>query len=50
MEELKTNDYKVATRLIPFGVFWPAEEYHRDYYGRRGTSPYCHAPVKRFDN
>lgn len=39
----------VATRVQPATTFWPAEEYHQDYYARRGTTPYCHARVRRFD-
>lgn len=47
--ELKANGYKVATQVKPAGAFWPAEDYHRDYYKRSGKKPYCHAPVPRFD-
>ena len=48
LELLRKKGLKVATRLEPLGRFWPAEAYHQDYYGRKGTSPYCHARVKRF--
>lgn len=45
---LRDKGVKVATLLEPLGRFWPAEAYHQDYYGRKGTQPYCHARVKRF--
>ena len=46
--ELTKRGYKVATRLEPAGSFWRAEEYHQEYYDRKGTLPYCHSRVKRF--
>ena len=47
--QLKAKGFKVATRLEPATKFWPAEAYHQDYYFQKGSKPYCHAPVKRFD-
>ncbi len=46
--ELKRRGYDVVTKLEPAGAFWRAEEYHQQYYDRKGTLPYCHARVKRF--
>jgi len=37
-----------VTSVEPAGRFWPAEDYHQDYYSRKNAEPYCHAPVKRF--
>lgn len=45
---LKQKGYKVATKLTPATTFWPAENYHQDYYDRKGTEPYCHRYTKRF--
>jgi peptide methionine sulfoxide reductase msrA/msrB len=45
---LKNKGLKVATKVEKAGRFWPAEDYHQDYYDRKGTSPYCHKYIKRF--
>ena len=46
---LEQKGYRVATQVLPLGTFWSAEEYHQNYYVRKGTQPYCHMRVKRFD-
>lgn len=40
--ELRAKGHKVATRLSPAGEFWPADDYHQNYYWKTGGSPYCH--------
>ena len=36
----------VVTEVVPFDVFWEAEDYHHDYFARSGsTNPYCQAVV-----
>lgn len=45
---LKSKGYKVATLLRPATEFYVAEDYHQDYYTRKGTQPYCHSYTKRF--
>jgi methionine-S-sulfoxide reductase len=32
----------IATEIRPLTQFWPAEDYHQDYYAKTGHTPYCH--------
>lgn len=48
LAELRHKGYDVVTEVTPAGRFWPAEDYHQQYYKRKGTLPYCHAYTKRF--
>lgn len=31
----------IVTEVTPAGAFWPAEDYHRDYYEHHPFQPYC---------
>ncbi len=35
----------IVTEVTPFEVFYPAEEYHRDYFARHPEQPYCQAVI-----
>lgn len=38
-------DNPIVTEVTPFAKFWPAEEYHREYFANNPTQPYCAAVV-----
>ncbi|HZS14538.1 MAG TPA: peptide-methionine (S)-S-oxide reductase MsrA [Candidatus Dormibacteraeota bacterium] len=35
----------VVTEIVPLDRFWPAEEYHQDYYARNPYQGYCQAVI-----
>ncbi len=47
--ELKAKGYKVATQVVPAETFYPAEDYHQDYFSKHPEREHCHAPVNRFE-
>ncbi len=48
IEILRNKGFKVVTDLRPREAFWPAEDYHQDYYAKKNGMPYCHAYEKKF--
>jgi len=38
-------DDVIVTEVSPLDTFYPAEQYHNDYYERNSTQPYCQAVI-----
>jgi len=41
----KVWDDPIVTELVPFQVFYRAEDYHQEYFARNGHQPYCRIVV-----
>jgi peptide-methionine (S)-S-oxide reductase len=39
-------DSAIVTLLEPASVFYPAEDYHQNYFNKNGQNPYCEMVVK----
>ena len=48
VQTLKNKGFDVKTEITAAGKFWPAEQYHQDYYKNNGKTPYCHVYRKIF--
>lgn len=46
--ELRERGYDVVTEVEDAGAFWPAEDYHQDYYLSHGGVSWCHVREDRF--
>lgn len=45
LEEEGLFDAPIVTRVEPLEAFYPAEEYHRNYYRTHTEQPYCQAVI-----
>lgn len=45
LEKNKVWDDPIVTQVLPYSVFYPAENYHQDYYNKNPNQPYCSAVV-----
>ena len=35
----------IVTEIVPFTTWYPAEDYHQDYYAQNANQPYCRAVI-----
>jgi len=49
IRQLAQMNYHVATEVRADAPFWPAEDYHQNYYSHKNGTPYCHIYRKIFD-
>ncbi len=45
-EAAKTWDKPLTTEIVPLTKFWPAEDYHQDYYAKNPSAGYCRVVIK----
>jgi peptide-methionine (S)-S-oxide reductase len=45
LEATHTWDDPVVTEIVPLPAFYPAEEYHRDYFERNPNQGYCRVVI-----
>lgn len=48
IQSLRKLGFQVVTQLLEVTPFWPAEDYHQEYYIKHRKTPYCHRPENRF--
>jgi peptide-methionine (S)-S-oxide reductase len=41
----KVWDTAIVTQIEPFTVFYPAEQYHQDYFAQNPEQPYCQVVI-----
>lgn len=41
LSDSKAYEKPIVTQVVPLGMFYPAEAYHRDYYKQNTDAPYC---------
>lgn len=46
LDESDTFNSPIVTEIVPFATFFPAEDYHQNYYNENGTQPYCRFVIK----
>jgi peptide-methionine (S)-S-oxide reductase len=45
IEAAKIWDGPIVTELAPFKAFYPAEDYHQEYFAHNGSQPYCRVVI-----
>jgi peptide-methionine (S)-S-oxide reductase len=45
-EEQKTLSDPITTEIVPLARFWPAEDYHQDYFAKHPDQGYCSVVIR----
>ena len=45
-DEQKAHDDPLTTEIVPLVKFWPAEEYHQDYFAKHPDQGYCAVVIR----
>jgi peptide-methionine (S)-S-oxide reductase len=45
LEAERVWDAPIVTEVVPFQIFYPAEDYHQEYYQNNTNQPYCRAVI-----
>ncbi|MCA9185991.1 MAG: peptide-methionine (S)-S-oxide reductase MsrA, partial [Planctomycetales bacterium] len=45
LNEQRVFERPIVTEIVPFEKFYPAEDYHQDFFARNPRQPYCAAVV-----
>ncbi len=46
LNENKAFEQPIVTEVTKFETFYPAEDYHNDYYNNNGNQPYCRMVIR----
>jgi peptide-methionine (S)-S-oxide reductase len=46
LNEEKAYDQPLVTQVAAYGAFYPAGDYHQNYYNENGSQPYCQMVVR----
>ncbi|MDQ1560154.1 MAG: peptide-methionine (S)-S-oxide reductase, partial [Pyrinomonadaceae bacterium] len=45
LDAARVWDAPIVTEITPLNVFYPAENYHQEYYQNNASQPYCRAVI-----
>ncbi len=45
LDAARVWDAPIVTEVVPLDVFYPAEDYHQEYYRNNASQPYCRAVI-----
>ena len=46
LTDAKLWDDPIVTQVVPFTAYYPAEEYHQDYFAQNPDQPYCRVVIE----